>query len=93
MRFFENRKDAIEHLKTIAPQDRAVVKYLRLVTRESENPARNLNGGDYDRWLNCHLVTPGLYRAKEDWSAEWPIENYDHMDGYVVVAQEEIANE
>lgn len=90
IRFFENRKDAIAYLKTIAPQDRALALYLRLVTRQSENPAKNLNGGDYDRWLNCHLISPGLYRAVENWSAEWDIKDYDHLDGYVVASQQEL---
>ena len=90
MKFYENRKDAVEQLKTITPQDRAIIPYLRLITRESENPAKNLNGGDYDRWLNCRLISPGLYRAIEDWSAEWDISNYDHMDGYLVVEQQDL---
>lgn len=90
MKFFGNRKDALEHLKTITPQDRAIIPYLRLVTRESEDRSKNLNGGDYDRWLNCHLVSPGLYRAKEDWSAEWPIEDYYHLDGYLVASQDDV---
>lgn len=90
-KFFENREEAIEALKEIKPQDRAIAPYVKIITRESENPYKNLNGGDYDRWLDCELIVPGLYKAKENWSAEWPIDNYCHMDGYVVLSQGDIA--
>lgn len=89
MRFFEKREEAIEFLKTIAPAERSISD-ITIITRESSNPRKNLNGGDYDRWLHCVLIVPGLYRAIEDWSAEWPIDDYDHMDGYVVVSQEDL---
>ena len=89
MKYFDCRKEALDYLRTITPQNRAIFPYLRLVTRESENPAKNINGGDYDRWLSCELVTPGLYRAIEDWSAEWDIMDYYHFDGYVVLEQGE----
>lgn len=90
MKFYETRKEAVVALKTIAPKDRAIAPYVKVVTRESEDHSKSHNGGDYDRWLNCHLVTPGLYKAKENWSAEWPIENYCHLDGYMVITQGDI---
>lgn len=90
MKFYETRKEAVAALKTIAPKDRAIAPYVKVVTRVAEDHSKSHNGGDYDRWLNCHLVTPGLYKAKENWSAEWPIENYCHMDGYMVITQGDI---
>ena len=81
------RRDAVEYLKGISPQKRAINDRFVIPSRYAENPSKCLNGGDYHRWYECHLVTPGLYKFSEQWSAEYPIEDYHQITGYLVIEQ------
>ena len=42
----------------------------RVYTRESENPEKNANGGDYDFWTWVGVSPDGL-QIIENWSADW----------------------
>ena len=36
-----------------------------IITRESNNPNHNCNGGDYDEWVNEHKITIAFNKAGE----------------------------
>ena len=45
-------------------------KRVRIYTRDSRQPERNANGGDYDFWLDVSLTSDGVI-IEDDWSADW----------------------
>lgn len=48
------------------------------------------NGGDYYRYLTLKEVSFGIFKAKEDWSAEWDISGYYHLEGYICLSKSEV---
>jgi len=81
--------EALARVSRIPVTDRAIT-CPAIDLREPENPAMSSNGGDYHRWLNCRQYTPGVFIVEEDWSADWDIADYSHMEGIIVLTQQEV---
>lgn len=53
---------------------------VRVYTRESRDPSRNRNGGEYDFYTDLFIGEDGRVHAVDDWSAEYDARDWNVYD-------------
>jgi len=76
--------------RDLSVSDASVYDCVPLRIREARKAALSSNGGDYERWINMTQIAPCVFEVAEDWSAEWPIRDYCHLEGYVVLTAKDL---
>lgn len=89
----ESFRQACKRASRIPWKNRAVLRDILTVDlRVPENWSRCHNGGDYYRYVRLiPTMAKGVFRLREDWSADWDIADYRIIDGdYVVLSKDDL---